>query len=68
MSFFSEKVRSTNKWTLIDREKTIILSDYNIVKVLNTFFSNIVINLNILEYSNCEPIANNIINPVLKYV
>ena len=68
MSFFSEKVRSTNKWTLIDKEKTIILSDYNIVKVLNTFFSNIVINLNILEYSNCEPIANNISNPVLKYV
>ena len=53
--------------TLIDHEE-IIRDDCNTAKVLNTFFSNIVSNLNIAEYSNCEPLANNISNPVLKYV
>ena len=42
------------------------MGDYNAAKVLNTFFSDIVSNLNIAEYSNCEPLANNISDPVLK--
>ena len=45
-----------------------IMGDYNTAKVLNTFFSDIVSNLNIAEYSNCEPLANNISDPVLKCV
>ena len=49
--------------TLIDEEK-IIVGDYNRAKVLNALFSNIVSNLNIAEYSNCEPLANNIRDPV----
>ena len=53
--------------TLIDKEE-IITGDYNTAKVLSTFFSNIVSNLNIPEYSNCEPLANNISDPVLKFV
>ena len=53
--------------TLIDNEE-IIVSDYNIAKVLNTVFSNIVSNLSIEEYSNCEPLANNISDFVLKCV
>ena len=53
--------------TLIDKAE-IIVDDYNTAKVLNTFFSNIVSNLNIAEYSNCEPLNNNISDPVLKYV
>ena len=65
--FLSDKVRSTNKTTLIDKEE-IITGDYNTAKVLNTFFFNIVSNLNIAEYSNCQPIANNISDPVLKCV
>ena len=44
------------------------MGDYNTVKVLNTFFSNIVNNLNIAEYSNCEPLAKNISDLVLKCV
>ena len=44
------------------------MGDYNTANVLNTFFSNIVSNLNIAEYSNCEPLANNISDPVLKCV
>ena len=35
--FLSDKVRSTNKMTLIDKEETII-GDYNTAKVLNTLF------------------------------
>ena len=51
--------------TLRYRSK-IIVGDYNTAKVLNTF--NIVSDLNIAEYSNCEPFTNNISDPVLKYV
>ena len=65
--FLSDKVRSTNKTTLIDKEE-IIVGDNNTAKVLNTFFSNIVSNLNIAEYSNCEALANNICDTVLKCV
>ena len=65
--FISDKVRSANKMALIDNEE-IIMSDYNTAKVLNTFFANIVSNLNIAEYSNCEPLANNISDPILKCV
>ena len=65
--FLSDKVRSTNKMTLIDKEETMV-DDYNTAKVLNTFFSNIDSNLNIAEYSNCEPLVNNICDLVLKCV
>ena len=53
--------------TLIDTEE-IIMSNYNTAKVLNAFFSNIFSNLNIAEYSNCEPLANNMSDPILKCV
>ena len=53
--------------TLIDKE-VIIMGDFNATKVLNTFFSNIVSNLNITVHSNCEPLTNNISDPVLKCV
>ena len=52
--------------TLIDKEE-IIVGDYDTAKVLNSFFSNIDSNLNIAEYLNCEPHANNISDPVLKF-
>ena len=35
---------------------------------MNTFFSNIVSNLKIEGYSNCDPLANNIRDPVLKCI
>ena len=53
--------------TLIDNEE-IIMDDCNTAKVLNTFFSNIFSNLDIAEYSNCEPLANNVSDPILKCV
>ena len=36
----SDKVRSTNKITLIDKEE-IVVGDYNTAKVLSAFYSNI---------------------------
>ena len=57
--FLSDKVRLTNKMTLIDNEE-IIMDDCNTAKILNSFFSNIVSHLNIAEYLNCESLANNI--------
>ena len=50
---------------MIAKEK-IIMADDNTVEVLNTFFSSIVRKLMIERYSNCDPLANNINDPVLK--
>ena len=44
--FLSDKVRSANRMTLIDKEE-IIVGDYNTSKVLNTFFSVTLISQNI---------------------
>ena len=66
--FLSDNVTSTDKMTLIDKEK-IIEVEYNTSKVSNRkLFSNIISNLNNAEYSNFEPLANNISDRVLKYV
>ena len=65
--FLSDKITSTQKITLIEKEE-IIMGDDNTAEVLNTFFSNIVSNLKIEGYSNCDPLANNIRDPVLKYI
>ena len=54
-----DKVISTNKITLIDKEE-ITESDYDVAKVSNTFFCNIVSYFNIVEHSNSEALANNV--------
>ena len=60
--FLLDKVRLTNKTTLINNEE--IIMDYcNTAK-----FSNIVSNRNIAEYLNCEPLAKNISDPILKCI
>ena len=61
VSLFFQKI------TLLEEEEIIIGGD-NTAKVLNTFFSNIVSNIKIEEYSNCDPLANNIRDPVLKCI
>ena len=40
----------------------------NTVEVLNTFFSNIVSNLKMEGFSNSDPLANNVRDPVLKCI
>ena len=39
-------------------------SDINTAPILNTFFSNILGNLKIAEYANCDPISDNINDPL----
>ena len=41
-------------------------NDDDTARVLNTFFSNIVRDLKIPDYNNCESLAENIQEPVLK--
>ena len=65
--FLSDQVTSTQKITLIEKEE-IIMGDGNTAEVLNTFFCNIVSSLKIEGYSNCDPLANNIRDPVLKCI
>ena len=63
--FLSNKIVSREKVTLIEEDE-IIESDINTARILNTSFSNIVSNLKIAEYANCDPISDNINDPVIK--
>ena len=42
-------------------KKEIIMGDYNTAKVLNTFFSKILCNLNIAQYLNCEAVLKRVV-------
>ena len=52
--FLSDKITSNLKVTLIEKAE-MIMGDDNTAEVLNTFFSNIVSNLKMEGYSNCDP-------------
>ena len=57
----------TERITLIDNGK-IVTTEQDTAIVLNTFFSNVVTNLNITKYTDYDPIANNISDPILKVI
>ena len=63
--FLSHKIVSREKVTLIEEDE-IVESDINTAQILNTFFSNIISNLKIIEYVNCDPISDNINDLVIK--
>ena len=63
--FFSYKVSLTERITLIENDKT-INNDSETANIANTFFSNIIINVNISEYHDFEGISGNISDPILK--
>ena len=66
--FLSDKVTtSSQKITLIENNK-IVKNDNDTARVLNTFFSNIVCDLKIPDYNNCDSLAENIQEPVLKAI
>ena len=64
-TFFSDKIVSTKRITSIDNVDG-VLTEQDTAHVLNAFFSNIVANFKIPEYTDCDPIASNICDPVLK--
>ena len=65
-SFLSDKTRPDEKIKLIEKDK--IIATGIKTAVLNTFFSTIISNFNIPEYPVCDPISNDITDPVLKSV
>ena len=65
--FLSNKIVSRKKITLI-QEDEIVESDINTAQILNTSFSNIVSNLKITEYANCNPISDKINDPVIQSI
>ena len=65
--FLSDKIVSRQKLTLIEEDEN-VESNINTSQILNTFFSNIVSNLKIAEYVNCDPISDNINDPVVKSI
>ena len=60
--FLSDKVTSTQKITLIDNDKT-VKNDDDTERVLKTFFSEIVTDLEIPCYNNSDPLADKIQEP-----
>ena len=61
----SKKNKSNERITLIENDE-IIKTEKGTAKVLNTFFSNIVQNLDIQQYNVDDPIFENINDPLLK--
>ena len=55
---------SRGKLTLIEEDE-IVENDINTTQILNILFSNIVSNLKIAEYTNCDPISENMNDPVI---
>ena len=66
-SLFSDKSNSGSKINLIENEEY-AKTEMKILEVLNSFFSNVVKNLKIPQYSNFDPIAQNIEDPTLKAI
>ena len=62
-SFLPDKVTSSSdKNTMIEEDK-IIRNDSDTVRVLSTFFSNILSNLIIPQYTKCDPLSEFVSNP-----
>ena len=59
--------KSSEKITLVEGEE-IINEDRENAKILNTFFSNTIKNLKILEYQETGSLANNISHPIFKAI
>ena len=57
--FLSDKIASSEEITLIDTE------DDQTPQVFNTFFSNIVNSLSIYQYSDSDPLSDNIADPII---
>ena len=68
--FLSDKVPSNEKITLVEKDQ-VITNDSETAEVLNTFFSNIISNLDIPEYPDCDPlyeqISDSVLSTIVKY-
>ena len=48
------------------KKKDILKTDLETVETSNTFFGNIVKNLELIQYSNFDPVINHVKNPTLR--
>ena len=62
-----DKLKSNKKITLVEDDK-LFTQNIKVAEELNSFFPNVVKNLKILEYSETNPLAEEITNPTLKLV
>ena len=65
--FLSNKNISTEKITLVENEE-VVDSDEKASEMFNTFFTNIVPNLNITKFDACDPLAENIDDPIISAI
>ena len=63
----SDKLKSNKKITLVEDDR-IFTQDITVAEEINSFFSNVVENLQIPEYSETNPLAEEIANLILKSV
>ena len=66
-AFFSDKIISREQITLIENDK-IISEDSHVAQSLNFFFSSIVTNLKIPEYTDSDSSSENITDPIIKTI
>ena len=66
-TLLSDKSKSDEEITLVE-DKKIICEDKDNAELLNSFFSNAVKNLKISEYSDSNPLAENIPHPIFKAI
>ena len=66
-SFYSNNIVSREQITLIEKAQ-IILEDSYVAQSLNFFFSNIVINFKITEYTDNNSNFKNITSPIIKFI
>ena len=62
---FSDKTKSNEKTTLVE-DKTVTMQDEQNTEFLNIFFSNAVKSFKILRFSNTNPLAERLSDPILK--
>ena len=63
----SNKVVYNERTTLVEHDK-ILENDKNTASILNEFFSNIIITLEIPQYKETEPVSHNIGDPLMKAI
>ena len=66
--FLSNKVQSSERITLTDESDSLVTDCGKVATELNSFFSSVVKNLNILSYEGCDPLSDNIFHPTLKAI
>ena len=66
--FLSNKVQSSERINVTDENNSLVTDCGKIAKELNSFFSSVVKNLNILSYEGCDSLSDNIFHPTLKAI